>query len=235
MSETILLIFVALVGLGIGVAVGLLVASMRPQKAGEPQASPKSRPNMTEVATIWQDRKSGQPYPEVNGKIVRFPADLTAGQRDRLAGTLALLVGWLRPAGGAAEGAVPKAAIDAPAAAPGEPYSQPASSGTPGLMNPVDVVARAIQVDARPSADKDASIVMQINDILQEKLAASDMANKGVFLMELPSKDLVVMVGLTQYPGIDAVPDPEIRKLIRESVAEWESRSTIGGQGQATG
>jgi hypothetical protein len=235
MSDTILLIFVALVGLGIGIGVGLLIASMRPQKAGAPDASTKNRPNMTEVATIWQDRKSGQPYPEVNGKIVRFPADLTAGQRDRLAGTFALLVGWLRPSGEAADLTVSKAANDTISAAPSETYSSTTQTGAPGLMNPVDVVARAMQVDARPSADKDASIVMQINDILQEKLVASDMANKGVFLMELPSKDLVVMVGLTQYPGIDAVPDPEIRKLIRESVAEWESRSTIGGQGPITG
>jgi hypothetical protein len=37
---------------------------------------------------------------------------------------------------------------------------------------------------------------------------------------------MVIMVGLDQYADIDAVPDEEIRTVIRESVAEWESRSS---------
>jgi hypothetical protein len=46
--------------------------------------------------------------------------------------------------------------------------------------------------------------------------------------MELPTKGLVVMVGLQQYEEVDAVPDPEIRALIRQSVDEWEKSQTQG-------
>jgi hypothetical protein len=31
---------------------------------------------------------------------------------------------------------------------------------------------------------------------------------------------------MDQYDGVDAVPDPDVRDLIREAVAEWEARVT---------
>jgi hypothetical protein len=37
---------------------------------------------------------------------------------------------------------------------------------------------------------------------------------------------MVVMVGLNQYDGVEAVPDEEIRNLIRSAVAEWEERAS---------
>ena len=43
------------------------------------------------------------------------------------------------------------------------------------------------------------SIAAQIDEILQEKIEGSDMAQRGVRLLELPNKGMVVMVGLDQY------------------------------------
>ena len=43
--------------------------------------------------------------------------------------------------------------------------------------------------------------------------------------MELPGKGLVVLVGINSYDGVDAVPDEEIRSLIRQCVKEWEQGS----------
>ena len=40
--------------------------------------------------------------------------------------------------------------------------------------------------------------------------------------MELPTKGMVVMIGLDQYDTVDDVPDPAIQALIRTSVKEWE-------------
>jgi hypothetical protein len=42
--------------------------------------------------------------------------------------------------------------------------------------------------------------------------------------MEFPNKGMVVLIGLDQYEGIDAVPDENIRALLRAAVAEWEAR-----------
>ena len=64
-----------------------------------------------------------------------------------------------------------------------------------------------------------------MDEILQEKLADSNMAGRGIRIMDTPSADLVVMVGLSKYDGIEAVPDPEIQAIIREAVAEWGKRA----------
>jgi len=70
------------------------------------------------------------------------------------------------------------------------------------------------------------SIAAQIDDILQEKLKDSPLAGRAIRLMELPNRGMVVMVGLNQYDGVEAVPDEEIRNLIRSAVAEWEERAS---------
>jgi hypothetical protein len=103
----------------------------------------------------------------------------------------------------------------------------PAGSGQPQIlkpsMNPVNILARAIQADVNvPQPTK--SIAAQIDEILQEKIVGTEMAQRGVRLLELPSKGMVVMVGLDQYGGVDEVPDDEIRMTIKSAVADWENQ-----------
>ena len=69
------------------------------------------------------------------------------------------------------------------------------------------------------------SIVSQINTILQNRLAASPLANQGIRLQESPTGGVLVYIGLNKCDGIDAVPDPEIKEFIRKAVAEWEGQS----------
>jgi hypothetical protein len=63
---------------------------------------------------------------------------------------------------------------------------------------------------------------------LQEKLAGQTTEKRAIRLLELPGKGMVVAVGLEQYDGVGAVPDPEIRSLIREAVSDWERRASLG-------
>jgi hypothetical protein len=91
-------------------------------------------------------------------------------------------------------------------------------------LNTVDVLARALQPDLHVPEPPPRSITAQIDDILQEKLQDSPFASSLIRLVELPSKGVVVMVGKDQYEGVDAVPDEDIRQLIRSAVAEWERR-----------
>jgi hypothetical protein len=95
-------------------------------------------------------------------------------------------------------------------------------------MGPIDLFARSISPDARPVSRGPQSIAAQIDEILQSKLADSPLAERGIRLMELPTKGLVVMVGLQQYEDVDSVPDAEVRALIRQSVEEWEKTQTQG-------
>jgi len=91
-------------------------------------------------------------------------------------------------------------------------------------VSPVDVFARAFQGDVKTPQPPPRSIAAQIDEILQEMLVDSPLNASAIRLLELPGKGMVVMVGLDQYDGVDAVPDVEIRNLIRKAVAEWERR-----------
>jgi hypothetical protein len=71
-------------------------------------------------------------------------------------------------------------------------------------------------------------MVLQVDEILQEKLIAADMQKWAVRLTEFPNRGMVVLVGLEQYDGIDEVPYERVRKIIRASVAEWERRAESG-------
>jgi hypothetical protein len=88
----------------------------------------------------------------------------------------------------------------------------------------MSVLARALQADVRNPQPAEKSIAVQIDEILQENLENSPLASRAIRLLELPNKGMVVMVGLDQYAGVDAVPDEEIKTVIRTAVAEWERR-----------
>jgi hypothetical protein len=68
------------------------------------------------------------------------------------------------------------------------------------------------------------SMVEQIDEILQEKLAASDTAPQGVYMAEGAAGSIRVFIGVESYE-MDQVPNEEVRRLIREAVSEWESRA----------
>jgi hypothetical protein len=105
------------------------------------------------------------------------------------------------------------------------PEAQPATINRPSL-NPINVISRALKSDVRAPDSPVKSIAAQVDEILQEMLKSSPLWARGIKLMELPAKGMVVMVGLDQYDGVDAVPDDEIRTLIRSAVGEWERRAT---------
>ena len=66
------------------------------------------------------------------------------------------------------------------------------------------------------------SIVLQIEDILQDIIAGTELAHRGVHLMEDPIRGVIVQIGLEHFEGIDAVPDAQIKAIIQSAVKEWE-------------
>jgi hypothetical protein len=229
MNNIVFLFVIALISVGAGVAIGILIASLRTEKpVGSSQ--PKSRGNLIETARIMQDRKTGSPLLEVNGKTIQDPSDLSPNQRQQLTAQVQTLLNWLKPSqvdmpGLPAEAPIPPGAAQTTSAAP---VVLPETPPVVTKMGPIDLLARSISPEARPVTRGPQSIVAQIDEILQSKLADSPLAERGIRLMEMPTKGLVVMVGLQQYEEVDAVPDPEIRALIRQSVDEWEKSQTQG-------
>lgn len=104
------------------------------------------------------------------------------------------------------------------------PQTQDQPAANRPNLNPLDIFAHALQPNVQSVHPYSRSIAEQIDEILQEMLEKSTLRSKAIRLLELPQKGMVVMVGLDQYQGVEAVPDEEIRNLIRSAVTEWERR-----------
>jgi len=86
--------------------------------------------------------------------------------------------------------------------------STPEKPGPPGREEP---------------APRPASMIEQINEIFERKLLASGEGRRGIRLTTGLDGGVRVLFGLQPY-SLDQVPDPEISRMIRESVAEWEKQ-----------
>jgi hypothetical protein len=92
------------------------------------------------------------------------------------------------------------------------------------LTPPPPVAPVQPRLDNRPKATPVAkSIVEQINEILQDKVAASPLSETGVKLQE-SSQGVLVWIGKQSYQGVDTVPEGDAKALIRAAVNEWERR-----------
>jgi hypothetical protein len=72
---------------------------------------------------------------------------------------------------------------------------------------------------------KQQSIAEQIDEILEELQKFSNSPLPPVSLKDDGRQGVIVKVGANVYPGIDAIPDAEVKALISKAVAEWERRS----------
>ncbi len=89
----------------------------------------------------------------------------------------------------------------------------------PGAATPV-VTEGYSETPSRP-----LSMVEQINNIIEQKLSKLVGVQRAVRLVEGTAGSVRVYVGVDRYDTIDDVPDAEVRRVIREAVAEWEARA----------
>jgi hypothetical protein len=234
------LLIVALVSLVLGVVAGSLLNLLRNDREEEPQTGeetpPGGRPGgYLPVVRLWHEKTNEKLIVEVDGKSFVAPGPLAPEQRAKLEKALAELAGWLGvQVGGApvqpARG-LPQAAHSSMNAAaqpsaeqqrdvislpPVMPIAQPLAQ-TGRLTKTSPLVAPVIK-------EKPKSIVSQIDAILQDLLISTGMDNRGIGLTEDPRRGVIVTVGIQRFEGIDAVTDPEIKKILRTAVSEWERR-----------
>lgn len=79
-----------------------------------------------------------------------------------------------------------------------------------------------------PPTSAPTTMVGQIDAILQTNLASTALADRGIRLVESAQGGAMVVVGLTRYPSVGDVPDPEVQAAIRAAIAEWENKYTPG-------
>jgi hypothetical protein len=93
---------------------------------------------------------------------------------------------------------------------------KPIYSAIPRKAPPVPVEA--------PQKSK-GTMVEQIDVILQEVIENSDKPDRKIRLVEEPRDGVAVWVDHQQFIGVDAVPDPSVKELIRQAVKEWDRRT----------
>jgi len=230
MDDIFILILPALVGLGIGYALGILSLGLQSDKdkSSSGEAGPPS--GWVEIARFFRRQDGKEIIPEINGKLIHTPDDLSQVQRAILDDVYVALGSWVPP--GETPPGVPTSGVDksgrhitTTATSPEtltELLPTEPDTKSPVSWSPVDLLARAIQSDTGKLSPPPRSIAAQVDEILQEKLAESPLAGRGIRIMELPGRGMVVMVGLDRYEAVDEVPDAEIRAIIRAAVLEWE-------------
>jgi|WetSurMetagenome_2_1015567.scaffolds.fasta_scaffold05135_6 hypothetical protein len=100
---------------------------------------------------------------------------------------------------------------------------------TPAILEeeapPVKPIPAVISLKSKPKTNVPVtkSIVEQINDMIQEKITNTPLAETGIKLQETP-KGVIVWIGNQSYQGLDTVPEGEAKQMIRKVVAEWEKK-----------
>lgn len=234
-----LLIIVAVLCLAIGYFANGLLSNRRSnpplqadQTADQPVPDPnaaasveeKAAPEITPVtpiigktrldmATFWREQPSGVLRADMDGRTIKTNAELTPEQRRRLLLVVTDLRPWLTPPAAPEADAV---AVGADQATAAKPMPRPIAIPAP----PAPVV---LGLDGKPAAP--ASIVGQINHILQDKLVGTPLEDRRISLIEMPGHTVAVKIGIDQFATIDEVPDPEIQAIIRAAVKIWEGRA----------
>ena len=218
LTNTILFLFLVIFCIG-AAAGGLIERALKRRSVPPPPLAPSTLNKDTlaeaedvEVLSAWRTR-SNKVWLAMDGTRLNDKAALQPGQYQRLLALVLDLRPWLetvRPA-------VPKAEVIpqpirpiAPAPVPTQP---PVQAGKKTSASADEAVAPAPVLD---------SIIQQIDKVLQAKLETSAFKERGIQLVEGPGGIVIVKDGINRYEGVDGIPDPEVKTLIRQAVTDWE-------------
>jgi hypothetical protein len=250
MNPVLIAVVAFFLGWGIGLLDKLFTQKIRKKPENTPPAPPKvvevikenNLPGESTVMKVTIDQGLKW-HVELDGTRLENPAALTPEQRQRVVTTVVQIRPWIdgkvaaqTPAAASAPAPARPAANPVPAPQPtAQTPPPPIPVSTPSVAQPstpsvapvkADLgssLRGLIKTDAKPAAAiKPPSIVTMIDNVLQTKIPGSKFAGMGVRLEEGSFGEVVVYVGTNRYPGIDAVPDPEVQALIRSAIADWE-------------
>jgi hypothetical protein len=219
----------------IGAAVGALIQraqnkrSTLPPPPVSPAASEDTLANEGDVEVLRAWRTSSNTlWLEMDGKRLESKGSLQPTQRQRLLNLVLDLRPWLetvQPAAPARPAPPVMAVPVAPAPVPPAPVAAapvaPAPVTAPQTLR-ADKKKNAPAIEEAKPAPVLESIIQQIDKVLQVKLATSTFKDRDIQLVEGPGGIVIVKDGVNKYEGLDTIPEPEIKALIRQAVADWE-------------
>ncbi|GAP15618.1 hypothetical protein LARV_03410 [Longilinea arvoryzae] len=174
------------------------------------------REQYTQRLRLWRDA-DGALVTELRGRILTDIKQASTAQRLELEEITDQWQNWLGV----------RLNVTRPAA---QPEPQPAPAEKP-VVQPVVVPHQPEMPNSNPdngilvkTPDGGGSMVDQINDILQEGLVHTRLQHSVKITQDL-REGIIVWLDGGRYVGVDEVPDPDVKKLIRAAAAEWERRS----------
>jgi hypothetical protein len=181
-------------------------------------SAPGNSPPGKTLLRLWLD-SAERPALDLDGQHVDATR-ISEPHRKRLVSLLNVMRPWIEGKASVAPVPAPETVTPAPAmkVPPPAPKSIFSAFPVPSLL--------PAKKDEPPAAP--LSIVSQIDEILQARLAISPLADRGIKLQESPDGGVIVMVGSQKFAGVGEVTDPEVQSVIRAATAEWEKKYTPG-------
>lgn len=180
-------------------------------RAGEGQSDESARSQKTQPVDqkvqpglLRLTDETGRLRLEMDGEELNA-ASLPAEQRKRLIEMVARLRPWIE--------------------APAQPVETPAESAaftarTPSLARP------AAPVQEPPAVVN--SMIGQIDEILQQSITGTALAERGLRLIEEPGGGVAVKIDNVRFASIGEVTEPEVQAALRRAVSLWEKKYTPG-------
>lgn len=177
------------------------------------------------LINLYRDPSSGGLVLEVGGKPYRDGSQFSEKDRRELAILAREWLDWLGVSDEAQRRLEVLTHHPQPEAAP---LSQSAVSLPEAVKQPASPLTSLTKANEKALNGLEnpvaTTIVGQIDEILQERLAGSSLEGRNIKLTEDAREGVVVWIGAEHYPGIDAVPDLEVREEIKAAVLAWERR-----------
>jgi len=200
-----------------------------------------NNPELSEVARLLRHLDTQELVVGMDGKAFANAAELSPAQQRRIIFTSKVLVKWLEQVPGANQPAdeplveavpPPQETAERVETAPAEtqygyipPFmDEPAEEVKPVSTDLPDMMGGFLNPPSQPTGQVFSSIAMQINEILQDQLAGTDLETRGITLNDGPDRGVMVTMDGKQYNGVMDVPDEKVRNAIRAAVVEWETR-----------
>jgi hypothetical protein len=162
--------------------------------------------------------KNGMPSLEMNG-VALDVKNVSPDQKKRLIEMLSVIRPWIE--GGQAATPAQAMVAQQSVSSSEKALQNAATPLAPSSTQPLPTVVAQIQAEKEFKA---LSIIAQIDHVFQRRIAGTPYEPLGIRIFEGSVGSVEVMVGLNKYPSIDDVPDAEIKKAIREAIAEWEQK-----------
>lgn len=222
----------------IGLLVGLLIASIfsgRESRGAKKRSAPKEmeKEGFEEAATIWYSPAGKRIVTELDGEFYRDTKTLSTDQKTRVLKLLTLWKEWAEqekltiPASETRPEPEPEnVTIPVNLEAPVKPFKTESDSfAAVSELQQAYEIQEEREIAPEPAQNRELSITEQISKILDEMLEGTPLKEKGVRLIENQQNGVDVWVGLDKYSGIDAVPDPAVKDMIRAAVLRWEQEN----------